>query len=151
MRTIAQHARRLSPQTVLLLALLVVIGTLAVLSSPGNSLGRRLGLGAAPGGTGPQPAATLSTNDVSFDYVTAYASLHDLKADADLVLLGTVTGIQAATYLQNFQYITTTFTFRIEAVLGGKRQAAIAGSLFVPIQQAGGTVGACRPSTVTSR
>jgi hypothetical protein len=139
MRTIARHARRLSPQTALLLAVLVVVGTLALLSAPGNGLGRRLGLGAAPGGTGPKPAATLSTNDVTFDYAASYASLHDLKADADLVLLGTVTGIQAATYLQDFKYIETTYTFRIESVLGGKRQAAIAGSQFVPIQQAGGT------------
>jgi hypothetical protein len=141
MRTIARYARRLSPQTALLLAVLVVVGTLALLSAPGNGLGRRLGLGASPGGTGPQATVTLITNDVTSDYATSYASLHDLKADADLVLLGTVTGIQAATYLQDFKYIETTYTFRVEAVLGGKRQAQVAGRQFVPIQQVGGTAG----------
>jgi len=141
MRTIARYARRLSPQTALLLAVLVVVGTLALLSAPGNSLGRRLGLGAAPGGTGPQPAATLITNDVSVDYANYYMDLHELKAGADLVLLGTVTGIQATTYRQDFKYVMTTYTFRIESVLGGKRQAQVAASQVVPIQQVGGTAG----------
>src|SRR5260221_8642220 len=74
MQTIARRARRLSPQTALLLALLVVIGTLALLSAPGNWLGRRLGVGAAPGhgllvqrgagacgGSGAAPTATSVT------------------------------------------------------------------------------------------
>ncbi len=141
MRTIARRARRLSPQTALLLALLVVIGTLALLSAPGNWLGRRLGVGAAPGGTGPQPTATLIQTSASSDYATYYANLHELKAGADLVVLGTVTGIKGATYLHAYQYVSTTYTFRIEAVLGGKRQATIAGSLVVPIQQIGDTAG----------
>jgi hypothetical protein len=138
MQIIARQARRLRIQAALSLAALAVIGTLAVLSAPGSGLGRRLGLGAAPRGTGPQPTATLIQTNVTFDYVTGYASLRQLKADADLVLLGTVTGIKGATYLQGFKYVTTTFTFRIEAVLGGKQQAQFAASQVMPVQQAGG-------------
>ena len=141
MRIIARQARRLRIQAALSLAALAVIGTLAILSAPGSGLDRRLGLGAAPGGargTGPQPTATLIQTNVTFDYVTGYASLRQLKADADLVLLGTVTGIKGAAYLQGFKYVTTTFTFRIEAVLGGKQQAQFAASQVMPVQQAGG-------------
>jgi hypothetical protein len=142
MRTIARQTRRLHPQTALLLALLAVIGTLAVLSAPGNWLGSRLGAGAAPGGagagTGPQPVATLIQTSITSDYAISYANLHELKAGADLVLLGTVTGIQGATYLESFKYVETTFTFRIEAVLGGKQQAQFASSHVIPLQQAGG-------------
>jgi hypothetical protein len=151
MRTSARQARRLSPQTALLLAALVVVGTLAVLSAPGNGLGSRLGLGAAPGDTGPQPAATLITNDVTFDYATAYASLHDLKADADLVLLGTVTGIQGATRLPDFQYVETTFTFRIEAVLGASGRRPSRAASLCPSSRLVARWETCRPPTATSR
>jgi hypothetical protein len=141
MRTIARQARRLRIQAALSLAALAVIGTLVVLSAPGSGLGRRLGLGVAPKGTtstGPQPTATLIQTDVTFDYAFSYKDLHELKAGADLAVLGTVTGIKGATYLQDFKYVTTTFTFRIETVLGGKQQAQFAASQIVPLQQAGG-------------
>jgi hypothetical protein len=161
MRTIARRARRLSPQTALLLALLVVVGTLAVLSAPGNWLGRRLGVGAAPGhgllvqrgagagggsatgacgGSGAAPQATpLVRGVIVSEPATQYGTAELTKA-SDVVVLGTVTCLVKAQYIASNQTVWTTFTVRADAVLGGAQtHAKVAAGQQIEVLQWGGT------------
>jgi hypothetical protein len=136
-----RYLLRLSPKaavTVLLTPLAIAI-ILVLLSAPRQGDGAAAGNTGAGAGGGAAPTATLITTEMQGSYAVGYQSIGQLKADADLVALGTVTGVTSVQYVAAEGRVWTTYSVRMDEVLGGKQRASIHAGQALALYQIGGT------------